>query len=344
MFKKITLLSAVAASSLLAAGNNLYEITPTIGGSVHLDSKQYKDDVDLSYGLRFANRVLPNALVELGYDRIDDAKYSKAAEKTDINRYFLSVIHEYGDSSTLIPYALVGFGYEDVKNEQQSLDSAGFGQWGVGLRYVMNQYLHLKTELKHLMSFDGRSDALLSLGLAIPFGEFTKEAPKSMPAPKMESKPEPKPAPATPVILDSDKDGVIDEKDACPNTPMNFKVDEKGCPIQYTFLVQFPHDSTEITSAYTSEVEDFALFLKNHQGVSAKIDGHTDSNGSESYNRLLAAKRANVVKKALIKLGVEEKRLSSEGFGEDYPIADNSTEEGRKKNRRVEAIIAPLKK
>lgn len=341
MFKRIALLSIVAASSLWAAGNNLYEITPTIGGSIHLGNDKYKNDADLSYGLRFANRVTENALVEIGYDRVDGAKYSNSSEKTDLDRYFLSVIYEYSDYKTLIPYALVGFGYEDVENERQSLNSAGFGQWGLGLRYVMSENLHLKTEVKHLLSLDGRSDALVSVGLAIPFGEFAKESPK----PLKVKEPEPiKPAPVASAPLDSDGDGVTDDKDLCPGTPKNFKVNQEGCPIQYTFLVQFPFDSAEITPAYMDEVKDFALFLENHKGVSAKLEGHTDSKGSDAYNKKLSAKRSNAVKEALIKLGIDKSRLSSEGFGEERPIADNATDEGRQKNRRVEAIIAPLKK
>ncbi|MGP1450073.1 MAG: OmpA family protein [Wolinella sp.] len=339
MFKKLVLVSAVAASSLMAAGNNLYEITPTIGGTIHLDSDKYKDDIDLSYGIRFANRVTEHALVEVGYDRIDGAKYSQSKEDTDIARYFADVVYEYGDSRTFVPYALIGFGYEDVQNERQSLNSAGFGQWGVGVRYAMTEYLHLKAEARHLISFDGRSDALVSLGFAIPFGTFAKEAPKPVVAPVVAPKAEPVKAP-----LDSDGDGVYDDKDLCPGTPKNFKVDKDGCPIQYTFLVQFPFDSAEITSEYMGEVKDFATFLENHKGVSANLEGHTDSKGSDSYNKKLSAKRAGAVKDALIKLGVDKNRLSSVGFGEERPIADNATDAGRQKNRRVEAIISPLKR
>ena len=69
------------------------------------------------------------------------------------------------------------------------------------------------------------------------------------------------------------------------------------------------------------------------------IEGHTDSDGKAKYNKKLSQKRANAVKDFLVKLGIEENRLEAIGHGEDKPIADNKTDEGKEKNRRVEFNI-----
>lgn len=81
-----------------------------------------------------------------------------------------------------------------------------------------------------------------------------------------------------------------------------------------------------------------------HPAAEAEIEGHTDSLGSRSYNLDLSRKRAAAVRQALIdRFGIDPKRLSSEGYGPDRPVADNDDEEGRSKNRRVVATFSGMK-
>ncbi len=70
-----------------------------------------------------------------------------------------------------------------------------------------------------------------------------------------------------------------------------------------------------------------------------RIEGHTDSRGNPNANQLLSQKRADAVRDALIAAGVNAKRITTAGLGEDQPVADNATEEGRAKNRRVDVIL-----
>ncbi|MOA46899.1 Outer membrane porin F precursor [compost metagenome] len=73
--------------------------------------------------------------------------------------------------------------------------------------------------------------------------------------------------------------------------------------------------------------------------VSIKVVGHTDSVGSDAYNQALSERRASSVAEYLLSQGVAPNKVTSEGRGESQPIADNETEEGRAKNRRVELHI-----
>ena len=79
--------------------------------------------------------------------------------------------------------------------------------------------------------------------------------------------------------------------------------------------------------------------LKKLDTLNIEIQGHTDSDGSESYNQDLSDRRAASVLNFLVSTGIDSKRLSSKGYGESVPIADNKSEEGKAANRRIEFKI-----
>lgn len=85
-------------------------------------------------------------------------------------------------------------------------------------------------------------------------------------------------------------------------------------------------------------VDEIAKMLRDDGRLRIRIEGHTDNVGSEGANKTLSEERAKAVMSALVRRGVEAGRLSSAGFGASKPIADNRTEEGRAKNRRVELV------
>jgi outer membrane protein OmpA-like peptidoglycan-associated protein len=138
--------------------------------------------------------------------------------------------------------------------------------------------------------------------------------------------------------FDEDGDGVINNKDLCPGTLAGFSVDENGCETVYTFNIHFDVDSAVIKPEFLQTVEQLADYLKTNS-YKAQLQGHTDSTASNAYNKKLSQRRARAVMKKLMEYGVSPNRLSSVGFGEDRPIADNSSSPGRYKNRRVEAHI-----
>ncbi len=138
---------------------------------------------------------------------------------------------------------------------------------------------------------------------------------------------------------DDDNDGVLNSMDICSNTPSGDAVNSDGCPAKLTLNINFAHDSSIIDNDSSILVQEYADFLNKHANYSTIIVGYTDSKGSEQYNKKLSQKRANAVKEMLIEKGVPEARVSSAGMGEAYSIADNSTDEGRSKNRRIEAEL-----
>ena len=118
------------------------------------------------------------------------------------------------------------------------------------------------------------------------------------------------------------------------------KVNNEGCQLSYNFGITFANNSNILTPLAIEKIQKFAEFLKQNSNAKAVIEGYTDNKGNAKYNQKLSEKRAKAVYEELIKLGINQNRLSYVGFGEANPIASNATKEGRKLNRRVVAEIS----
>ncbi|KGE03944.1 TolC family outer membrane protein [Pseudohaliea rubra] len=105
--------------------------------------------------------------------------------------------------------------------------------------------------------------------------------------------------------------------------------------------VTFAIDSAEITSEFDEEIRRAGAFLREHPDVEAIIEGHTCNMGEESYNEWLSQQRADAVRSKLVEdYGVDPAQVVAVGRGEGAPKADNSTAEGRERNRRVEIVLS----
>lgn len=155
---------------------------------------------------------------------------------------------------------------------------------------------------------------------------------------------------------DEDEDGVFDRRDRCPDTPANTPVEHHGCPLpQYPASVKpaesevitlsdagdvlFAFNKSDLTPSMQSHLDALMPTLQSADVVSIKVIGHTDGVGSDAYNQALSERRASSVAAYLLGMGLAPNKLTSEGWGESQPVADNETEEGRAKNRRVELHI-----
>ncbi|MEM7280787.1 MAG: FG-GAP-like repeat-containing protein [Pseudomonadota bacterium] len=131
---------------------------------------------------------------------------------------------------------------------------------------------------------------------------------------------------------DSDNDGVPDHKDECPDTKPDVEVDIKGCEIKEEIRlpgVNFETNSHELAAGADSILDDAAATLLKNPNLVVEVEGHTDDRGEASYNEALSDRRARTVLNYLIGKGVDEDTLTSRGYGESRPIADNGTTEGR---------------
>ena len=101
--------------------------------------------------------------------------------------------------------------------------------------------------------------------------------------------------------------------------------------------VLFDYDSSTLKQGAYAEIGRVANVLNNYSQTNIRIEGHTDSKGSEAYNQVLSEKRALAVKNALTQRGVDPGRVQTVGFGESQPISSNDA-----MNRRVNIVIIPI--
>jgi len=135
-------------------------------------------------------------------------------------------------------------------------------------------------------------------------------------------------------VKDTDGDGVCEEADACPKTPRGAKVDEYGC----WSMVLFDYNKAVIKKSARPALDEVANVLTAVDNADAKIviKGYADSTGSDRYNESLSNKRAQAVREYLMNRGIKSSRLATKALGSTNPVAENTTAEGRAKNRRVE--------
>lgn len=146
------------------------------------------------------------------------------------------------------------------------------------------------------------------------------------------------------VINDTDKDGVVDESDACKDTRLPQPVDETGCAVFLGALpgVDFDANSADLGRSTRSALDDFLNLLNQHPEVVVALDGHTDNRGSGIRNLELSKQRVLAVARYLVAKGVAPGRLKPFGFGESRPLVSNASADGRKKNRRIEvSVVVP---
>lgn len=153
--------------------------------------------------------------------------------------------------------------------------------------------------------------------------------------------------------LDSDHDGVPDGRDQCPDTESAVRIDSFGCPppkvddraqaepATLELQVLFQSGKSVLGDNNDQEFQRGVEFIRNHPHSKVIVEGHTDSVGPARYNQLLAEKRAKVVRRALAsRLGNRAPAMQVLGVGEADPVADNSSQEGRARNRRVVIRLA----
>lgn len=332
-----TLTAAVYSAPSLAAEGDWY-INPMLGYQWFDGDRNLDDSALLGIGAEY--HYSDRWAVELKWltsSPDGDSNGRGRGNDADLNQLMIEYMYLLKKQNRFQPYLAAGLGHADFDYDRGGSDKDTQLTAGVGMRYWFNERWSAKSDLRAVHGInDGDNDQLLTLAVSYAFGG--KPAAKPSPAPT------PAPAPQRP--LDSDGDGVIDANDQCPDTPAGASVDADGCSKKLSrtesisLRIQFASDSDEVTANYYAEIEKIAGFMKKYATVHGTIEGHTDDTGAAAYNKSLSQRRATAVRQVLIdRYGIDASRLDAVGYGEEKPIADNTSAQGRQQNRRVVAVF-----
>ncbi|WP_075186402.1 OmpA family protein [Teredinibacter haidensis] len=362
MLKKTTIAMAVAVATTLtlsasAAEQQKYEIGGGLSHFLFDDDMDLNDDTGLRglLGYRFSDRWG----MELVLDKLS-TETDMSGLDADVTQYFLSGLYHFNVDSNVQPYLSLGWGQGETEVGSFSNESTATNV-GAGIKWFLNENFAVRPSVNHFFNTEYDEDHT-TVGLTLSYLWGGASAPKPTPAPKPTdrdgdgvadasdrcgSTPSGVSVNAMGCPLDTDGDGVYDYQDKCASTAAKLKVDAKGCPVKLTdtvsidLNVNFDSNSDVVKAQYFSEIRRVAKFLSQYQGTKAVIEGHTDTSGSAAYNKSLSQRRADSVARVLVQeMGVAQSRVSAMGYGEERPIADESTREGREANRRVVAKVS----
>ncbi len=294
--------ASLLATTLTAGANEGLYMGPSITG-YYLDSDRvfsgHHDAVvgGINLGYRFSN----DWALEFGVGR------EVSGDDMDVAK--LDYIRWFGDdTSSWRPYFVLGVSYFDLdedpnlRNDEQHTHQAAVG---LGLSKMLSDHWEFRSDVRVLHKIregqKGVNDGALNLAINYYFNP---------PAPVVVA-PAPAPAPA-PVA------------------------EPEVRTITVRLNVEFEFDKAVVRAIYGDELQAIANAMKVHDDIELVLEGHTDSRGSDQYNQGLSDRRAAAVKAKLIEMyGIAPNRVSTVGYGESRPIADNNTDEGRARNRRV---------
>lgn len=304
-------LLAATLTANVSAAEGLY-----MGGSLtgyYLDSERFQQGGQESYlgGVNFGYRFSNNWALEAGYGR-ELAGATMNAIRADA-LYFLGENNIKGWT----PYIVGGYAYYDLGGSDYQFSGANQEyteqvSLGFGLSKMLKPQLEFRSDVRALHkvsdSQDGVDDAALNFSLNYYFN-----------SPEQVAVVEPAPVRA-----------------AVPAPPRPPVVEPEVRTISVRLNVEFEFDKAVVRAIYGDELQAIAAAMKAHQDIDLVLEGHTDSVGTDKYNQSLSERRVIAVKAKLSEMyGIDPTRISTVGYGESRPIADNKTTDGRARNRRV---------
>ncbi|MEX2468835.1 MAG: OmpA family protein [Pseudohongiellaceae bacterium] len=330
-----TLLTTLAMGSHAAADAGQFYLAP---GLQWMDfSSATGLDNDMGYFIGLGYDLTDRIGFELSTFDLDPDTNTGTGGDFDIDHYKLDVLYYFNDNRVQ-PFVVGGMGNTNFNGENDTVFDLG-----AGLKVDLADNLVWRTTLRsfnHLNRDFEDTDYGIDSSLIFYFGG--NERPQRQTA----STPTPTSTPTPAAPRDSDRDGVPDSSDECPDTPMNYAVDEDGCPIpveemaRVELLVNFDFDRAVVKPEYFDEIEEVADFMEQYPDVIVELEGHTDSIGTNEYNMGLGQRRANAVRDLLIEeFDVQSSRISAVSYGEEQPVASNDTAAGRADNRRTITMI-----
>lgn len=240
---------------------------------------------------------------------------------------------------------------QNFNNQSTSYSDSDFAPYlGAGVGYNFTDNLKLQAKYRRYEGLDDNAGASAvvpvnadsnywGLELSYRFGSAAVVAPVAA-------------AVVAAAPVDSDNDGVYDDKDQCPATPATHKVDSVGCTIYENVKnkedvgsIQFANDSAVVKNVYYKDIERLANYLNKNPAFTVEIAGHASNVGKPEYNMELSDKRADAVAKILVeKYGISGSRVTSNGYGVTQPLVAGDSKEAHAANRRIEAIVTTTTK
>ncbi|MBL7250054.1 OmpA family protein [Alloalcanivorax marinus] len=347
--KKSIMTAAVLSPLFIAvsaqAGENVPDRYGYIGGHVSeyfFYDNQVTGDVDglddsAFPGGQIGWRFSPKWSVQAWYEKNDDVDHKYTDRESEVIDYYASLRHHFDGTSFLgfEPYTGINAGVQEVNDNDETL--AGVE---LGIQRALFKHVLLDLGTRHAYSLDREFwQGQVYAGLNLMFAVSGREGENA----RREADDQPEEVIS---MADSDNDGVPDDRDDCPGTAPNARVDANGCQIykmvneQTIKTIYFEFDQSDVRGQFSDEVRDAAQQSREGAKGQIRIEGHTDSIGSEQYNQGLSERRADSVKKQLIEeYRIDPDKVETRGYGESRPVAPNDTAEGREKNRRADIIV-----
>ena len=299
-------------------------------------------------GYNFIDRLGIEASVEFVRSSVDDetesftrqGEFTSPIDDVDIARYYLNLIYTMMPESKFNPFIVAGYGasYYDPKINNRNMATLNYG---IGAKYWMSDRVGLRLDVRDNMIFDEHIHNLVTtLGLVFSIGGTSSAAPDAEPEPSPAPVVEAEPSPAPPAAVKEEPQPKAEPAE----TPLEPVPAAEPTPERMKYCVslgiEFDINKDDIRREYDEEVAKVGNFMRKYPTTTAVIEGYADEVGSDDYNLQLSQRRAESVVKALqANFGIDPARLSAKGYGKTRPIANNATDEGRQKNRRIEAII-----
>jgi OOP family OmpA-OmpF porin len=299
-----------------------FTLSGLVGGYT-FDGKQHLKTMPV-IGIRGGYNFTRYFGVEALFDFVTTESTQAGLGDANAYRYGGDLLLHLLPDSKLVPYLAAGYGGITFEQDNQRTFTRGVFDYGPGIKYFLNDNLALRGDFRHLVFRDNDtfSNYEYTVGLIYQFGGMK-------PAPAPVAQPEPAPAP----VVEAAPEAPLEPVPAAEPTPEMMKY----C---VTLDILFDIEKAEIRPEYNTEVAKVGDFMKKYPTTTAVIEGYTDEVGSDDFNMQLSQQRAESVVNALVaNFGIDRSRLSAKGYGKTKPIADNSTDEGRQKNRRIDAII-----
>lgn len=231
---KKTLLFSALLSSMLVAGEKMYEVSPMVGYNFTEGNVGLKDNGHFFGGVELQFNTPDSKLSpEFSLYYSPKAKYDGGGD-TPILRGAFNGVYTFDSDGAMVPFAKAGFGIEGVEYETPSNDTGFFVDAGAGVKYFWSENIALKAEAIYLAKLSGNHNSradknLMALvGVTFAFGDTAQKEPVMQ---QEEKKEEVVAVVAQPVELDDDHDGIANTQDQCQNTPAGVKVSDNGCEI-----------------------------------------------------------------------------------------------------------------